>query len=169
MPVFVDDRALRGSLRRMRKEIGNLRPVYRRASAHMRDYVRRTITMQGRKKPYKQISWWTKQRTGRRKALITLRPRIKNAWNSTEGVVYFDPISSAWHIDQHHTGYISKAVSSKRMVVPNNGGGIVAAFSKRKASKIPAREIWPTKAEVARELRPIIQNWIFKGARKAWR
>ena len=169
MGVQVDDRALRGSLRRLKAHLGKLRPVYAQASRHMRDYVRKTITLQGRLKPYQQLSWWTRSKTGRRKALITLRPRIKAAWNNTEGVVYFDPVSTAWHIDQHHTGYISKAISGKRMVVPKSGGGVLAVFTSRKESKVPAREIWPSQRAAAREIQPILKKWLDTGARKSWR
>ncbi len=169
MGVTIDDRALKGSLRRLRRYVGNTTPVYRKAALHMRNYVRQTITLQGRKSPYKQLSWWTKQKTGRRKALITLRPRIKAAWGRQIGAVFFDPVSAAWHIDQHHTGYISKEVTGKRMAIPRKGGGLVALLMNRKQSVIPRREIWPGKGEAAKEIQPIVQAWLTRGARKTWR
>lgn len=147
-----------------------------RAARTLRDYVRQTITMQGRKRPYAPLSKWTKARTNRRKALITLRPRIKASWDDSKGVVYFDAPSSDWHIDMHHRGYRIPAISGKLMVVPaakffgnRPAGGTFAAFKSRKASKVPAREIWPNKAEVKKVIEPIYKDWVQNQAEKNWR
>lgn len=171
MPPFVeiDSRRLRASLRRMERQLKRPQVVYGRASRHMRDYVRRTITLQGRKRNYIPLSQWTRARTGRVKALITLRSNIRSRFSSAAGEVYFQQRSPHWHIDQHHTGFISPAVINKRMIVPKSGGGILAVFTKRKASKIPAREVWPTKSEVTREVTRMFATWVQGVARKSWR
>lgn len=166
--VFIRDRNLRRAMRAMEAGLRNPAPVYGRAARHMRDYVRHTITLQGRRKSYTALSAWTRAKTGRRKALITLRPRIKARWDKSKGEVYFAPASSSWHIDQHHTGFTSPAVTNKRMVVPLKAGG-VRVFWSRKASKIPAREVWPTRREVEREVTPFFASWVDKLARSRWR
>ncbi len=171
MPPFVeiDSRNLRASLRRMEQSLRRPQVVYGRASRHMRDYVRRTITLQGRKRTYVRLSHWTRGRTNRRKALITLRPFIKARHSSAAGEVYFLQRDNNWHIDQHHTGFTSPAVVNKRMVIPRAGGGILAAFMSRKASKIPAREVWPNATEVRREVTRMFATWVDGVARKTWR
>jgi len=168
--IHIDSSRLRASLRRMEKDLKRPATVYGRASRHMRDYVRETITMQGRKRSYAPLSHWTRERDNRRKALITLRPFIKASHDARAGVVFFQQKSSAWHIDQHHTGFVSPAVTGKkRMVVPKAGGGVLAAFTKRKASKIPGREVWPTQAEVNKEVTGMFSTWVDGLARKNWR
>jgi len=167
--VEIDDRNLRKSMRNMEAFLRRPATVYGRAARHMRDYVRQTITMQGRKRLYVPLSQWTRDRTGRRKALIHLRPFIKAKWDNIKGEVYFEQKSSGWHIDQHHTGYTSPAVLNKRMVVPRHGGGIFAVFSNRKASKTPAREVWPNQAELTKEMVPIFKTWVDDIARRQWR
>lgn len=171
MPPFIeiDSSRLRASLSRMERSLKRPQVVYGRAARHMREYVRRTITLQGRKRNYIRLSHWTRGRTGRRKALITLRPYIKSRYDSTSGQVYFQQRDASWHIDQHHTGFTSPAVVNKRMVIPKAGGGILAAFMNRKASKIPAREVWPTKAEVTKEVTRMFATWVDGVARKTWR
>ena len=167
--VQIDSRKLRSSLKRLETDLKRPASMYGQASRHMRDYVRGTIKAQGRKRSYAPLSRWTKGRTGRRKALITLVNRFKAKWDNRRGEVYFDPVSTAWNITQHHQGFTSPAVDGKRMVVPKAGGGRLAVFTRRKASKVPAREIWPTAAELIREVQPIVAKWVEKSARKNWR
>lgn len=166
--VEIDDRNLKASLRRMERELKNPGKVYGQAARHMRDYVRQTITMQGRKRPYAPLSKWTKAKTGRRKALIPLRKYIKARWDGTSGQVYFQQRSSAWHIDMHHTGFTSPAVIGRKMVVPGKGGNIFAVFMSRKASVIPAREVWPEQEEVEKEVNKMFSTWVDDVARRTW-
>lgn len=171
MPPFVEIDAgdLRDSMRRMEAELRRPAPVYGKAARLVRDYVRQTITLQGRKTKYFQLSKWTKARTNRRKALITLRPLIKAAWDSIGGYVYFQQTDKKWHVDDHHTGFTSKAVTGKRMVVPRKGGGIVAVFMNRKEVKVPSREVWPTQGEVDATVTPVFTQWTEANARRNWR
>lgn len=169
MAIEIDDRRLRASMRKVLRELKRKSPVYGKAAKHMRDYVRATITMQGRKRKYAPLGKWQSAKTGRRKALITLRPNIKSRYDNTKGEVYYNQTQSGWHIDMHHTGFTSPAVVGKRMVVPSRGGGVLAAFHNRKASKIPAREVWPTQAEVNKEVGIIFKDWVEKNVRTNWR
>lgn len=167
--VEIDLTDLRASMGRMERNLKNHTVFYGRASRHMRDYVRNTITMQGRTKNYATLSQWTRRKTGRRKALITLRRNIRARHDRVAGEVFFQQRDSSWHIDQHHTGFTSPAVVNKRMVVPNQAGGILAVFSNRKASKIPARQVWPSFAETRKEVTRIYSIWLDSIARKSWR
>ena len=167
--ITIDTSNLKASIRRAQSKFRAPASVYGKSARHMRDYVRETISMQGRKRSYVPLSTWTKRRTGRRKALITLRQNIMARWDNSRGQVFFEQRDVGWHIDQHHTGYTSPAVLNKRMVVPKHGGGILAVFSNRKAAKTPAREVWPTQAEVNKEVTPIFNAWVSDIMRKSWR
>ncbi len=167
--VVLNTRSLDKSIRGM---IGYLRRrgvFHRKAALHMRNYTRRTITMQGRRRPYKPLSRWQRAKTGRRKALLWAKPLIRSRGDQSAGVVFEAPTGGPYNIDQFHRGFTSKAVRNKRMVVPAKGGGILAAFSSRKKSKIPAREVWPTRREAKKELQPLLRRWIVQGTKAKWR
>lgn len=170
MPVIIDTRRLDASIRKMNGMLrGGLGPAYSEIGRTMRNYVRATITSQGRKRPYAPLSWWTKQRTGRRKALITLKKRIKHKSSSKSAKVFFNAGGLNFTITQHHKGFTSPAVSNKLMVIPNPSGTVFKAFKSRKASKIPAREVWPTDRETKRIASRIFKNFFDGKARVLWR
>ena len=166
--ITFNDLRLKAALNRFGRSIRAPRAFYRAAGLHMMQYVRSTITRQGRKRPYKPLSDWTRRRTGRRKALITLRKRIKTTSNRSGATVFFDPVSSNWNITMHHKGFKSRAVLNKTMVIPTVGGKSIVLKS-RKAVRIPAREVWPTKTEVINEITPIMVRFLNKRARRDWR
>lgn len=167
MPVFINTKRLDRSIKGMRVTLR--KGPYRKVGFLLRNYVRKTITMQGRKRPYKPLSWWTKKRTGRNKALITLRNRIKFFSDRNSASIYFDGQGLDFSITNHHFGFTSPAVSGKRMVVPNPSGGILAAFSSRRKSVIPPREVWPQFREVRRLVRREFRNFYSKEAKVKWR
>lgn len=169
MAIEIDSRSLRASLRRMERELKRPSKLYANLGRYWRDYVRQTIAQGGRKRPYAPLSKWTRRRTGRRKPLITLRKQIRARWDGSAAEIYFAQVSSAWHIDQHHTGYTSPAVVNKRMVIRSKSGGVVAAFFSRKAAVTPAREVWPTKSEVTAGTVPVFKKFVDTAARKNWR
>jgi len=164
MRVTIDARKLNRSMNRVLSHLRNPQVFYREAAIHMREYVRGTIRIQGRKRKYASLAPMTRQKTGRRKALITLTSRIKSGATRDKGIVYFDPISSRWHIDDHHKGFTTGPVAGKKMSFSTRSGKI--AFTARKTIRVPAREVWPTKAEVELELRPIAKKWVDRGIKK---
>lgn len=166
--ITIDDKSFRASAKRLRDTISNLRPVYRRTAAHMRDYVRQTITSQGRSKPYQPLAPTTVLKTGRRKALLELRPRIKSSYSSQNAIVFFEKMSPHWDDLSHHFGFRSKAVVNKRMILPNRKGKTIH-FTSRKESVIPAREIWPNDREIKSEIVPLFNKFIKEAIRKNWR
>jgi hypothetical protein len=134
----------------------------------MRLYVQRTITLQGRGKKYQPLAQITSLRTGRRKALLSLRKQIKSNFTSKNANVFFTPISDKWNDLSHHFGFTSPPVVNKRMVIPLRGGGSIF-LKNRKASVIPAREIWPSNKEVTTEVKPIFDRFIRNTMRRNWR
>jgi len=92
-----------------------------------------------------------------------LRGNIKARWDSNKAEIYFDKPEPHWDITDHHKGYVSRAVSNKRMTVPLKlasklklGSADRLTFYNRKASKVPARKVWlsqrMTKKRVNREM-----------------
>jgi len=157
--ILYDDKAVRRLVRKFKEEISNPRQVYADLARTARDYVRETITLQGRNTPWPGLSQWTKSRTGRRKALIAIRPLIKAKWSNSSAEVYFDAPSTEWNLDQHNTGFSVRGVQHKRMVVPSKSGGILAVFTKRKPVKVPRRRVYPTQREMESMVSVTLKEW----------
>lgn len=155
--VVVDDRNLKRAFRTIEKSLqGNgRRKLFARIARKLRDLTRRRITTQG-DGSWKPLSRWTKERTGRRKALLPLRKNIKAKWNNNEATVVFERTSPDWDATTHHQGATSPAVKGKRMTFLL-ANGKRRTFFNRKASVIPARRIWlsqkMTRIQVNRILR----------------
>lgn len=169
MAVTVDASRFFRSLERMKVTVRRRRGVMRKASGAVRDYMRDTITLQGRTTKWKPLSPWTKARTGRRKALLPLRPMLKNRWSNSSAEVFLDNPKGTFTLEQHHRGYSSRAVRNKKMVVPKAGGGILAIFVNRRISRTPARRIVPTKRETQKIINPIFTAWLANEAKRKWR
>ena len=161
--VVVDDKDLRRAFKIIEDQLAarGRRKLFSRIARDLRDLTRRRITSQGGG-TWKPLSKWTKARTGRRKALITLRKRIKAKWDNDSARVFFEVSSPEWDITDHHKGYTSRRVRGKRMTVPLKNPAAIGhnkstiTFSNRKASITPARKIWlsqkQTKTFVKRNL-----------------
>lgn len=143
--------------RKIRALMNGLRPsgrrrVLRKIGLSLRNEVRNRFTTQGNG-TWAPLSAWTRARTGRRKALIGLRDRVKVRVENDKAEVYFDNPSEEWSIEMHNRGFKSSAVDDKRMVVPLANGASIGAkgsrivFTQRRMSVIPARRIWLTAAE----------------------
>lgn len=167
MTVEFDDTGFKRKIAIIKRAFENTRPMYAEIGRHVRDYIRQTITLQGRGRAWRPLSTWTKRRTGRYKALITLRPFFQYEASQAQAIIYFDPPSNDWGIRGHHEGSVSPAVSGKLMVVPGRGGGVLAAFHSRKAVVIPARRIWPTNQQGNELIRPIIERWYDEAIRRS--
>jgi phage gpG-like protein len=167
--VQIDDKAIQGSINRLRHHLTwDSKVVMRNIGITMREYVRETVRMGGRKRKHAPLSWWTTQRTGRRKPLSGLDRLFSYSSDSNSTHVFFRPETDGWSIGMHHTGYKIAPVSGRKMFVPfARGGGI--GFTNRKASRVPAREIWPTQKEVRDMVSSMVSRWINDGARRSWR
>jgi len=129
-------------------------------------FTRTTISMQGRNAPWKPLAASTKKSTGRTKALITLIPFIRYRVNNRFGVtVYFSKRPTGWSLDMHERGFTSRAVP-KGVIMRAKGLGL---FSGRKASKIPARRVWPTVVQSNAIIRDVSTDWIRQVVRTSWR
>lgn len=133
----------------------------------LRDYVRETVQMGGRKRPHAPLSWWTRQRTGRRKPLKGLERHFHYRSTSADAEVFFARPTYGWTIDMHHTGYKIPARQGF-MAMPLASGGYIFMRNAR-ASRVPAREIWPVQKEVRDLVSKIVTDWIDNGVKRSWR
>jgi hypothetical protein len=169
--VTYDSRKFERAVKRLTGELSRLRRPYGQSSRAARDYVRGTITRQGRKRPYAKLSSWTKFKTNRHKALLSLRPRIKASWDHRSAEVYFDTGGVEYTATQHHRGYTTrgKKARGKKVFVVTSRSGQKRFFKSFKKAKTPAREIWPDTQELRKVVNPIFAKWVKNSARKTWR
>jgi hypothetical protein len=162
MPVSIDidDEQVQRSLRRYRENLMESASLMRRLSFNLRDYVRETMQMQGRKRPWAPLAQFTMLRTGRRKPLTTLVRHIKSEYTPTTLRVFFEnPKGEDWTIEQHHKGFI---------IPPRVGRqGFYTArahtpmfFMTSRGAKVPAREIIPTRREVDSVISAAVTDWV---------
>jgi phage gpG-like protein len=137
-----------------------------------RDHARRNITTQGGGK-WKPLSKWTRARTGRRKALVTLRPRIKFRATADQAVLFFERRDPHWTLSDHHRGFRSPPVRGKLMKVPLRNPGLLGLrgkdhieFTSRKESVIPARPIWPVGRQAKRIIKMELKRYRSKVERR---
>lgn len=169
MPVIVNDRQVRQSIDRLSAHLGRTDIIMRRIGQHLRDYVRETIEMGGRGRPYAPLSRWTRMRTGRSRPLITLTNNFRFAYDSTTAIVFFTtPAGKSFSIWQHHFGFrVPARLGRPVMVIPTAGGSPIFT-ARAKESIIPARPVWPNKQEATAEVNAFIRDWINQGVRQ-WR
>jgi hypothetical protein len=155
--VTIDDKAIQGSLRRLSRHISDTPVIMRVLGLALRNYVRQTIDMGGRKRAHAPLSWWTQQRTGRRKPLRGISKDIHYNSDAREANVYFARQTIGWSLDMHHKGYNVPAITGQLQKVPLAKGGAIF-FRNRRASK------------VVRDLTSrTVTEWIEDGAKKSWR
>jgi hypothetical protein len=158
--VDFQDEQVQRSLRRYRDQIASSPSLMRSLSFQLRDYVRETMKMQGRKRPWAPLSQMTMLRTGRRKPLTPLVSAIKSSYTPTSVQVYFEnPKNQDWTIEQHHKGYTIPAKVGRQGFYAARGGA-PHFFMYRKSAKVPAREIIPTRAEINKVISGTVTNWI---------
>jgi hypothetical protein len=160
LSITIDDAQVQASLRRYRENLEESASLMRRLSFNLRDYVRDTIKMQGRKRPYEPLAPMTRLRTGRRNALTTLQSAIKSSYTATTVQVYFDnPKGESWTIEQHHKGfYVPPKVGRQGFYAARTGAPVF--FMSSRGHKVPAREVIPTKAEINSVISVAVTNWV---------
>lgn len=168
LSITIDDEQVARSLNRYRRNISESASLMRRLSFSLRDYVRETIHMGGRKRPYAPLAPLTRLQTGRIKPLISLTPSIKSRYTPNTVEVYFeneDATSQGWNIEQHHKGYVIPARKTLMMITPRRGIAKPIFFRSAKRTRVPAREVIPTQREVNSVISAAVREWIEKGSR----
>jgi hypothetical protein len=179
--TVVGMRGLSTAIRKIEEHIGTgargRRQLLGRLGRMARDETRGNITTQGGG-GWKKLSRWTQAKTGRRKALLPLRGRIKHRYDAETAEVYFEQTSPFWNLDTHHFGRTSRPVKNKHMRIPipfNRGqikaftGGGRGSFGtsfgsitiyNRKASVLPARPVWASKRQLQAGVQTGLRNWL---------
>lgn len=157
--IRVDSSRFDRKIRRFRRDLKNPTLPYQQASRELTKYIHGTIRRQGRKRPYAPLAASTRLKTGKRKALLGIIPLIVPEHGKTFAGVKFLRRSQKWNLHMHHRGYRIPAVSGKFMSFATVRGRRIT-FTRRKASKVPGREIIPTAREVLVVTRPIFKNWV---------
>ena len=161
--VDIDDAQVQRSLSRYRRNLAESASLMRKLSFALRDYVRETIRMGGRKRPYAPLAQMTRLRTGRIKPLLPLVNSIKSSYTPQTLSVFFEDARAAaegWTIEQHHKGYTIPARQKLMVVQPRRGIAKPIFFRTAKATRVPAREVIPTRAEVNSVISGAVREWI---------
>ncbi len=166
--VEVHDERLKSSLTQYAEYLRGTRTVMIIIGRGIRDYTKETIAMGGRPS-WPALSHWTIARTGRTKPLRGFAQHIHYTANAQEALIWASNPESTWSLQQHHDGFISKAVQSGRNVmrIPQRTGPAIFTRS-RSQSVVPARPFWPTFAEVTLASGAAVEKWVAEGARRKW-
>lgn len=173
MIVKLNTIRLKLAIARTSRKLKDRRRVYDNIGRAMRRYIHDTIRMQGRRAAWKGLSDWTKARTGKRKALLGLIPLIQYRATSRSAQVIFAKTGARWKVEQHHRGYVAKAVvykpSRKTMRVPIARGGKPRFFKSRKKARTPSRKFIPTRGEINKVTLPIVEKYVARAVREGWK
>jgi len=159
--IKFEDRAIQAALGAIELSIKNREILMNKAGMTIRDYVRETIQMQGRTKPYAPLAKSTRQTTGRRLVFTTIRPEIKHFANAHRFMVYHDRNTIGWDLTMHTKGIKVPSLRNVVMMIPNGmGRGKPKFFRFRYPYTVPAREIWPSRPEVIWQTNEVIRQWL---------
>lgn len=156
--VEINDEQFEAMMKLLDRELKDAHRLAGRVARHMRDYVRQTFTIQGRgSRPWAPLRPLTREKTGRRKPLITLRETVKVQIQANRSIVFAVPRSFEWSLNTHHEGY-RVPETRKRMIITMPTRKIF--LRTRKAFTVPARPIWPTEFEVLKETAKVVDAYI---------
>ncbi len=157
-------KAVRGWRSDFEPSKGQVKVLFFSLGRAVRDDVKKRITSQGHGK-WKPLSKWTKARTGRAKALITERSRVKFIVKPRRVEIGYAPRSSDWNLTKHHHGFRTSGFKGKKVTIPlrnpaalKTKGNSITILS-AKPSVIPARTIWTPTGTLLRIAHPIISRW----------
>lgn len=146
-----------------RPSSSRVRVLLRRVGRDVRDFARNKITTQG-EGSWQPLSKWTRAKTGRRKALITLRDKIQYDVGADSVRVYdSDPRQL---LAKHSSGYKNPPKQGPLAIGPlvkpgllKHSGPYLWVRATREAD-VPRRNVWGTKRERTRVINPIVQDWV---------
>jgi hypothetical protein len=158
--ILLVDRDLFRGPKTMRKKLLN------RLAREGRDQTRKNITAQG--PGWAPLSKWTVARTGKKKALLSARPKVgvvrANPAGTRSATVFRSP--GDWTLTQHHDGFREGPASGpmkiplkrpKALGLPPKTPFII--LPKRGEVKVPARPVWPEGAQLRRLMSRNLRIW----------
>ena len=160
LSISIDDAVVQKYLDRYKIQMTQSARMMQKATGDLRDYIRETMQMQGRKRPWVPLSRFTMMRTGRRKPLSTLVKQVKSRYTATSGEVYFDnPKNESWTLWEHHKGFsIPPSVGRQGFYAARTKKPVF--FMSRQGARVPAREIIPTTREVNQVVGAAVREWL---------
>ena len=146
-----------------RPSSSRVRVLLNRVGRAVRDFSRNKITTQGDGK-WEPLSKWTRAKTGRRKALITLRKNIDYDVQRESVRIYdSDPRQL---LAKHSAGYTNPPKEGPLAIGPlvkpgllKHSGPYLWVRGTREAV-VPRRNVWGTKLERNRVINPITVKWV---------
>lgn len=162
--LTINDREIRSVLSRLAGELERPRALNAKVARHMRDYVRQTITIQGRPAPWLPLSALYKLKSGKFKAMLSLRERVVARWDDEGAYVEFIQKSGdQFTLRQLERGWSQPAfelpkmkntrggIARRKMIIqgPRNANPIY--FVRRKGFSVPGRPFFPSYLEAQRE------------------
>lgn len=157
-------RALKRYDRSFKPNSRQVKTLFTQLGRKGRDRVKKNITEQ---KNFAPLAPFTRARTGRRKALITERSRIKFSVKTRHVEIGYDTRSLKWDLTKHHKGFTSKG-TNKTMLIPLRNPKIIGMDQNliilfgRKASVIPARPVWGNINQILGYVGPTARLWVRK-------
>ena len=158
--VLLVDRDLFRGPKTMRKKLLN------RLARAGQNQTRKNITNQG--PGWKPLSKWTVARTGRRKALLSARPRVgvirANPAGTRSATVFRSP--EQWTLTQHHDGFREPPAKGpmkiplkrpKALGLPPKTPFII--LPRRGAVEVPARPVWPRGPQLRAIMKKELRIW----------
>jgi hypothetical protein len=132
----------------------------------VRNDVRKNITTQGNGS-WDKLSKWTRARTGRRKALVTERSRIKFRIRNTRRVeIGYEERESGWNLTDHHRGFTSSGFKGKKVVIPLRNPKPLGVTDDKitilsaKPSVVPSRKVWGSLNRTVKIVRVVANRWM---------
>ena len=137
-----------------------------RVGRALRDDARNRITTQNNGK-WPKLSKWTRAKTGRLKALITERGKIKFKRWGRSGVAVGHESGGDWSLDDHVKGFTRPAVN-KRVVIPLKAPRYLGIKDKdyivlpkgSPPTRTPSRNPYGTKRDMRAVFVPIVRVWM---------
>jgi hypothetical protein len=167
--ITINDRRIVSVLDRLAGELQRPRALNAKVARHMRDYVKQTITLQGRGETYKPLSPLYKRQSGKFKALLGIRNRIFAEWDDNGAyVTYRKELGDQFTIKQLEQGWSQKPFEMplkirgargrayrKTMVMAGARNAKPIYFTRRKGFSVPGRKVWPSYLEAQREIKKV--------------
>jgi hypothetical protein len=170
--IKFDDRGVSAALREIESQVKDRTKLMDKAGKTIRDYVRETIKMQGRK-PWAPMTKSSRQTSGRYKLFTSVGPDIVHQANNERFVVFFNRRTVGWTLEMHQKGFRVPYSRGIVMMIPNGlgkarnaagrfTGGSVGPkfFTFRYPFNVPAREIWPSRPEVIYQVNEVLRQWL---------
>lgn len=154
---------------KLKRDLGRTSVLSNRMGRALRDDARRRITTQG-DGSWAPMSKWTAARTGRKKLLISERPKITFKLIGGRLVVGHDS-GAGWSLQDHERGFttppeVPATIALKRPKILGISTSEIH-IRRAKESVTPARRVFATEAETVKIAKPIVIKWVNDILRRA--